>query len=497
MFNPITYRPMSTMHVTTSQRAIAYALLVSQLLTSCGWNETILPSKKQEGTIQQEKIRNEVPIVDLSTELVEKTSLVSFSAEESERTMSIQSTLSPTSYTNSQEVTSSPLILQAKGGHQVTVNDHGSRATVQERVQPPFQRTPLTLPIRKAPQVNLQHLAQQEKKVQERLVQVVFPEQVKSCKQQVGSPINGPYQQGYVLIAEQGLKGGAPGIRLDIDNLIKTIADGYRTVGMKHLIQESIWRSMLNELANIFAQIPIDFSPIKGPVSPSTLDPGNVKTSFEAISSKYTGRNVRLDNYGYGSAYVHIISQVRNQITQKQSINIDPAKYPSSSYDIYLKASSNLFNMFPLAMEAQKITHTSLNGTVTFDLGNLLNVVEVEVRFNSSFGDFERREREQQEKERKEKEDKQGSNNPQTEERHRSSTLTSEQRETATKSMGKMWGGFKKMSTLGQNTTKGTESKEEVKSGFIGTSGNIFSTESLTIEAKNITIQGGAIRLLA
>src|SRR5690606_25903244 len=146
---------------------------------------------------------------------------------------------------------------------------------------------------------------------------------------QTDSSTHAPYPKGHVLIAESGLKGGAPGIRLDIDNLIKTMADGYRTVGMKHLIQESVWRSMLNELASVFTQLPIDFSPIQGPVSVSTLDPGNLKIDFEAIASKYTGRNVRLDNDGYGRAYIHLMNQIRNQLIQRQSINIDPAKYPS------------------------------------------------------------------------------------------------------------------------------------------------------------------------
>jgi hypothetical protein len=45
---------MRTTHINTTQRAIAYVLLISQLLTSCRWNEAILPSKKQEETTQQE-----------------------------------------------------------------------------------------------------------------------------------------------------------------------------------------------------------------------------------------------------------------------------------------------------------------------------------------------------------------------------------------------------------------------------------------------------------
>jgi hypothetical protein len=119
--------------------------------------------------------------------------------------------------------------------------------------------------------------------------------------------------------------------------------------------------------------------------------------TFESIASKYTARNVRLD--GYGNAYLYIISQVRNQITQKQSIKIDPSEYPSSSYDVYLKASSNVFNMAPLAMAVQQIEITSLKGTVSFDLGKMLNVVEVEVEFNSSFGDFEKKKKEPKEEE--------------------------------------------------------------------------------------------------
>ncbi len=43
---------MKTTHITAFQRAIAYVLLVGELLTSCTWNTTVLPNKQQEGSIQ-------------------------------------------------------------------------------------------------------------------------------------------------------------------------------------------------------------------------------------------------------------------------------------------------------------------------------------------------------------------------------------------------------------------------------------------------------------
>jgi hypothetical protein len=55
---------MSTPRITAFQRAIVYVLLVSQLLTSCVWNETILPNKKQEETIQQEPKQLKVETLD-------------------------------------------------------------------------------------------------------------------------------------------------------------------------------------------------------------------------------------------------------------------------------------------------------------------------------------------------------------------------------------------------------------------------------------------------
>jgi hypothetical protein len=59
---------MKNIHITTSQRAIAYLLLVSQLLTSCGWNEMILPRKKQERTTQQEQYMAKMKELDLNKE---------------------------------------------------------------------------------------------------------------------------------------------------------------------------------------------------------------------------------------------------------------------------------------------------------------------------------------------------------------------------------------------------------------------------------------------
>lgn len=88
--------------------------------------------------------------------------------------------------------------LQAKGSHEVTVHGNESEATVQEKVQGPFQREPLSLPIHKTPQLNLEELAKQPKREQERSVQVCFPEK-------------DPHHTGYVLVAETGLKGGGTG----------------------------------------------------------------------------------------------------------------------------------------------------------------------------------------------------------------------------------------------------------------------------------------------
>jgi hypothetical protein len=115
---------MKATHTTSFQRVIAYVLLVSQLLTSCGLNENILPSTPgQEVASQQEKVSHG-HVAGLSMYLVEEASEAPSSLQEG-ATASSYSIVPPTCHvgTGHLTLTVAPLILQAKGGHEVTVSE--------------------------------------------------------------------------------------------------------------------------------------------------------------------------------------------------------------------------------------------------------------------------------------------------------------------------------------------------------------------------------------
>lgn len=111
-----------------------------------------------------------------------------------------------------------------------------------------------------------------------------------------------------------------------------------------------------------------------------------MRSTFENIVRDASGRNVRLENYG--TAYAHIVNQIREKIRQRQSMGIDPSEYPTNSYEATLQP--NLFNMLSLASEINRVYAVSSGSSVAFDLARVLNIVNVVVTFNNSFSDFER-----------------------------------------------------------------------------------------------------------
>ncbi|MHB9146951.1 MAG: M23 family metallopeptidase, partial [Candidatus Amoebophilus sp.] len=276
------------------------------------------------------------------------------------------------------------VILLAKGGHQVYFdNSNAKEARIVANVPSTAGKYPiLQLPLTyKSSSIDLLHLSKQPTSYQQNRVRVCFPS---IDKEGVG----------YVSVEDYGLKGGAMGIRIDVEGLINTIVSGYGLMGMRPSAEiVNSWRPFLNEFANTLANMDIDLEGIRPPRSVSHYDPGNMRSTFENIVRDASGRNVRLENYG--TAYAHIVNQIREKIRQRQSMGIDPSEYPTNSYEVTLQP--NLFNMISLASEINRVYAVSSGSSVAFDLARVLNIVNVVVTFNNSFSEFERNRRTQKE----------------------------------------------------------------------------------------------------
>jgi hypothetical protein len=110
---------MSNMHITITQRTMACLLLSSQLLTSCGINNTILPSKEEERTVQQEKNIEKIIVQEEPT-------------KEKQETNHEQIVDSPTELAIDKKTDF--FEFQAKGGYQVSIQEGASKAIVKETI---------------------------------------------------------------------------------------------------------------------------------------------------------------------------------------------------------------------------------------------------------------------------------------------------------------------------------------------------------------------------
>ncbi len=403
---------MREIPITAPQRAIAYLLLVSQLFASCGWNETILPVSSRVDQPNYRTVNSSDSDTEECTAVTEAqdTSLVLTPTDEflkitTEPSVSLSGNTEkernypkynkgdqavfPRSMKSATEAPLSHGPYTLRKGHQVRFIQEQEQwiAQVKESLPQGFSRQPLLLPMYLQSGLSMQAVSD------DAYIDVVFPHNSKNGK-------------GYVVCARKaGLLGGVKeGMRLNVEDLINLMKLGYAFTGRQPSNQVvDDWRSFLDDLAGVFANVEIDFSALgRGPISSHALDPGNMKSRFEDISSRTTERDVRLENYG--EAYINLIDRVRAQITQKQSLSIDPAQYPGNSYDVYLKPSMNILGMFPtLQQQIQTIYSASVHSRVSFDLEPWLLAVDVEVRFNSSFSDFEREEQEKREREEQER----------------------------------------------------------------------------------------------
>lgn len=280
--------------------------------------------------------------------------------------------------------TDSPLVFQTKGGYQVHFVHPKDQWAMVQATRSPLTRN-LSLPVlHQAPHMNLRTLAKQNKIYQQYRMHVCLPEK-------------DPKGIGYVYIGDQGLKGGAGGIHIDVEALINTMAMGYNFIGISPTPATiNNWRPFLSELAHMLMGMEIDLS---APIS--NLDPSNMRPKFEGIVQRATERNIRLENYGV--AYQHIINQIKKAIRQKQTIDIEPSAYPRNTYALSLQP--NLLNMASLMNEINKLYRVQKGSNAGFDLSKVLHVADVVVTCNNSFLAFEKQEKERSAQEaRKQKE---------------------------------------------------------------------------------------------
>jgi tRNA nucleotidyltransferase/poly(A) polymerase len=168
---------------------MGYLLLSSQLLTSCGINNTIFPSKEEKRTVQQEKRFEKIIMQEESTK------------EEQEVTqkqiVGIPTELAIDKKTEFFE-------FQANGGYQVSVQEGASKAIVKETIGTFYREQELT--IHNPFNEDLKNLSQQGKLSQQYKVHV-YPD--------------------HVLIGKLGLVGGVRSIRVDVRQVINGVKGGY------------------------------------------------------------------------------------------------------------------------------------------------------------------------------------------------------------------------------------------------------------------------------
>jgi peptidoglycan LD-endopeptidase CwlK len=360
---------MSNMHITTTQRTMAYLLLGSQLLTSCGINNTILPSKEEERTVQQEKNIEKIIMQEEPTQEEQEAN--------QEQIVDIPTELAIDKKTDFFE-------FQAKGGYQVIIQEGASKAIVKETIGTFSREQELT--IHNPANEDLKNLSQQGKLSQQYKVHV-YPGQ-------------------HVLFGRLGLDGGVKSIRVDVQEVIDGVKGGYGKLN-RQAETLTAWMPFINAFTSALRSI--NFT-LQLPSDPTTLNPGNIRDQFIQMTSQIMQRNVSLDNYGV--AWYNLISQVRNQINREKHLDLDPAQYPLDSYSITLKPNAD--KMVPLIGEMDKLYKAKLNSNVGLDFAKILGFADVVVNFEGSFYEFEQkkqeelveRKRQEQEREQREKEEK-------------------------------------------------------------------------------------------
>ena len=261
-------------------------------------------------------------------------------------------------------------VFLAQGGHPVRFMHQDGQwwARVNEHLPIAFPQR-VDLPVYCQQGLSVEEVDKHDTTWHKHRIHVCFPEQA-------------PDHRGYVYVGSIGLKGGA-GIQMDIEGIISTISTGYGFIkpGIQ-LDSEMIsgWRDFLHEISSTTASTDIDLD-----ASPMNPDPGNIRTRLEAIIERSTQRRMQLGNYV--AAYHHILGQVRAQIRQRQSMPIQLSAYPSDCYDIILRL--RLANIYALLLELDKVFSVEAGGSTTFDLGRLLDMAEVVVKFRDGFSRFE------------------------------------------------------------------------------------------------------------
>ncbi|ACE05773.1 hypothetical protein Aasi_0346 [Candidatus Amoebophilus asiaticus 5a2] len=285
----------------------------------------------------------------------------------------------------SEQVTESqsPLMLIAKGGHQVYV-DHasGEKAIVVANVptkSDKYHRLQLPLVYQSA-NIDLLSLSKQPVSYQQNRVRICFPSvDTKGI--------------GYVSVEDYGLKGGGR-LSIDADEIIQAITRGYGTLGREPETMAD-WRSFLITFAQGLSSINLELTSVN---NPSSFDPGNMRNIFLHMARSITGRNVQLENYG--EAWSSIVGQARNKLRQHQRLNIDPSAYPRDSYTIVLRP--NASRMRPFIGEMDRIYSTSnASESVRLNFDNILGAVDVEINLEATFRFFEDIQIERQENERR------------------------------------------------------------------------------------------------
>jgi len=273
--------------------------------------------------------------------------------------------------------------LIAKGGHQVYFNNSNDKqAKVVANVPSTADKYPLLeIPLAyKSSSIDLLHLSKQPIVYQQNRVHVCLP-----TIDEEGI--------GYIHIQDNGLKGGGR-IRINYNELTQAIVAGYGALGRE---PETLadWSGFLGTFTEGLSSVDLALTP---PNHPSMFDPGSMRSMFLYMASNITGRNVQLENYG--EAWSRILNQARQQIRQKQNLNIDPSAYPRHSYTIVLLP--NASKMRPFIGEMDRIYSASIRDNVSLDFNNILGAVDVEVVLDQDFYEFENKEIERQENERKE-----------------------------------------------------------------------------------------------
>ena len=366
--------------ISTLHRTLASVLLFSQLLTSCGGVEMISPACTTSQTQQHIGLSDDIPILESS--MGSPAPLATPDEQEYASDDSSQSFTSP--------------IYTTRRGHQISLIPKGGQylAHVQEQLPTGFIAPRYTLPVVFPKDFFPKDLTPDS------YVDVVFPR-----------PANG--NKGYVFCAERGGLLGGGYICVDDEELKYAISEGYRMLVGREAETLHDWAPFIGSFVGGLSRIDLSLSRIS---YASSFDPGNTRSTFSRMASQITGRNIHLTNYG--EAWTRIVNKARSRIEGERTLPLDPADYPTNSYEIQLRP--NARDMRALIGEMDRIyLQTPVGGTVELNFRNILEPMSVQVNFKSSFYAFEREERsreerikqerearERQEKETREKQDK-------------------------------------------------------------------------------------------